>query len=386
MSDVANAPARAKIALKDVERELAKLWDDEASRARSARVELFTLVALVSDPSLLERAKGVLAGVARVHDCRTIAAVWRPGDAASIGAEVELHRDPDRKNEACGDGIVVEAVGEARDWLPGNIDRLLLADLPACVWWVGDLPDADDLFDRMVRRADVVLVNSAEMDLRDLEKLSQIVRATQGGSSFMDLTWVRLRGMQDLVARFFDDPHARPYLDSLTDVTFAYSPRAGETDVASTRAGLLLGWMGSALGFVPDTAQWRREPTGGELVISREAGAQVKVRFVHDKRAGVHDGSITRIELVCDAGDGNRARFELARQEDPTIMRWSSDMPGVSTPTQLLKFASHDEGQLLTRSLERPTRDRLLEASLRVGSAIVRPVAPRLSERPPRIV
>jgi glucose-6-phosphate dehydrogenase assembly protein OpcA len=372
-----------KVELKNVEKELAKLWEADASRARAARVELFTLVALVSEPRLLDRANAVLAKVAHVHECRTIAALWKPGDAA-ITADIDLHRDPDNKNEACGDAIVLEAMGDARDWLPGNVDRLLLPDLPAAIWWVGDLPDADDLFDRMVRRADVVLVNSAEMDLRDLEKLSQVVRACAGAHAFMDLTWVRLRGMQDLVARFFDDPHARPYLDSLEEVTFAYSPRDNETDVASTRAGLLLGWMGAALGFVADTAKWTRSANGGELVVGRENGTTVKLRFVQEKRTGVHDGAITRIEMKCAAG-GKRARFELARQEDPNVMQWSCEVPDVATPTQMLKFASHDEADLLTRTLERPSRDRLLEASLRSAMMLVRPVAPRLSERPPRL-
>lgn len=378
-----------RVELKDVEKELAKLWDAEASRSRSARVELFTLVALVSDPALLDRAKSVVARVAHVHDCRTITAVWRSGldgQAPAISADIELHRNPEHKQQACGDGIVIDAVGSAREWLPGNVDRLLLADLPAHVWWVGDLPDADDLFDRMVRRADVVIVNSAEMDLRDLEKLSTIVGSSQGAQAFMDLTWVRLRGMQDLVARFFDDPHARPYLDTLTEITFAYSPRAGEADVASTRVGLLLGWIGTALGFVVDTAKWTRGATGGELVIGRENGTTVKVRFVYDKRAGVHDGSLTRIAMVSDAGEGKTARFELARQpEDPQVMSWSSELPGVTTPPQMLRFASHDESELLLRTLERPTRDRLLEASLLSASRFVRAVAPRLSAPPPRL-
>jgi hypothetical protein len=78
-----------KVELKNVEKELAKLWDAETSRTRSARVELFTLVALVSEPRLLERANNVLAKVARMHECRTIAALWKDGAAAprAIGCQ-----------------------------------------------------------------------------------------------------------------------------------------------------------------------------------------------------------------------------------------------------------------------------------------------------------
>jgi hypothetical protein len=47
-----------------------------------------------------------------------------------------------------------------------------------------------------------------------------------------------------------------------------------------------------------------------------------------------------------------------------------------------LRFGSHEEPKLLARFLERPARDRLLEASLLIGSRIVRSVAPRMSSFP----
>jgi glucose-6-phosphate dehydrogenase assembly protein OpcA len=374
-----------KVKLDTVEKELAKLWESQAASAHSARVELFTIVAIVSDPKLLARTNDVLARVVRAQACRTIVALPVDGATPQITADIALHKNPERKNEACGDAIVLEATGPARAWLPGNIERLLLADVPACVWWVGDLPDHDDLFDKMVRRADVVLVNSSEMDLRDLEKLSQIAQGSKDSYAFMDLTWVRLRRLQDLVARFFDDPPVRPLLDTLTRITFAYSPKEGDTDVASTRAGLLLGWMGFALGLVPESAKWKTDDRGGEVTLDREGGRpKVTVRFDRDSRPNVHDGAITRIELVSDAGNGAQAKFEIARQEDPLTVKWSCNVPGIAVPDQVLRVGAHEEAQLLARSLERPTRDRLLDASLLVASRIVRSVAPRLSERPPR--
>jgi glucose-6-phosphate dehydrogenase assembly protein OpcA len=373
-----------KVKVEAIEKELGKLWEAEAASARGARVELFTLVALVSEPRLLDRANDVLAKVARAHACRTIAAVWKPGATPELSADVSLHKNPARKNEACADAVVLEAIGEAREWIPGNIERILLGDVPACVWWVGDLPDADDLFDRMVRRADVVLVNSAEMDLRDLEKLAEIAQGAKSGYAFMDLTWVRLRGLQDLIARFFDDQELRPYLDGLKSVTLSFNPREGEADAASTRAGLLLGWMASALGFVPETAQWTKRDGGADLVVQREGSKDpVALRFQHDPRPGVHAGSITRGEIVCEA-NGKRARFSIERGSDPLAVDWKVDAPGVVVPSQTLRIGSHEESQLLIRSLERPTRDALLERSLVAAARILKPIAPRLSERPPR--
>jgi hypothetical protein len=104
----------------------------------------------------------------------------------------------------------------------------------------------------------------------------------------------------------------------------------------------------------------------------------VTVRFDRDKRANVPDGALTLIDLRCDGVHG-QASFTLARQDDPLLFRWTCDAPDWATPSQVLSISEKGESTLLVRYLEHPAADPLLEASLRAGSAIVRPVAPRLS-------
>ncbi len=376
------AAAPARVPLDKIDATLSKLWDEEAKRSGTSRMALLTVVALVSEPRFLERAKAVLAHVATVHPARTVAAVWLPGDGApSIDAEVALHvREGGR---ACGDAIVLEARGAARDWLPETLDRLLLSGVPSAVWWVGDLPDADDLFDRTVGLADAVIVNSAEMDLRDLAKLSFIAKASKKTSTAVaDLTWARLKGLQDLTARFFDDPEVRPFLDGLHRVTLAYSPREGEQDVASTQAGLYLGWLAAALGFAEEMPGWQREPEGGGAVRLAHGGWEVDVRILHDPRGDVPPGALTRIELVAQ-NDRGEARFEITRlADDPQAFRAHGEAPGVVIPGQTVRIHDRDEAVLLARTLELPRRDALLEASLEAGARIMRQVAPRISVRP----
>jgi glucose-6-phosphate dehydrogenase assembly protein OpcA len=366
--------AAVSLSLDQVEREVARLWEEEARKTGGARVELLTLVALVSEPRWLERAQKVVADVVRVHPSRTIVAVWREGAQPAITAEVGLHR-PSPGAPACGDAITLEAIGEARDWLPGNADRIALPDLPVCVWWVGDLPDYDDLFDRMVLHADVVIVNSQEMDLRDLEKLSSIAKRSRGRYALADLTWTRSRWLQDLVARFFDDEAGRACMSRIERILVEYSPREGEQDAASTRAGLLFGWIANALGLPVDAPQWKRGEGWAEVQLGK-----VTARFTQRKQAEVRPGGIVRVAFECPD-----ARFELARLEDPQVYRWSRDVPGAPTAPQVLRVHSHEEATLLVRALERPKRDTLLEASLDAGSRIVKPVAPRLSMIPPRV-
>jgi hypothetical protein len=237
---------------------------------------------------------------------------------------------------------------------------------------VGDLPDHDDLFDRMVVDADVVIVNSQEMDLRDLEKLSSIVARSRGRYALADLAWIRLRSIQDLVARFFDDEAGRAHLPHIERIEIEFSPREGEQDPASTRSGLLFGWIAHALKLPTGSPQWKRGEGWAEVHLGG-----VLTRFEPRLKEGVRPGGIVRLSI-----QAKDARFEIARQEDPQVFRWEREVPGVPTPAQLLRIQSLDEITLLVRCLERPKQDPLLEVSLDKGFHIVRPVAPRLSILP----
>jgi glucose-6-phosphate dehydrogenase assembly protein OpcA len=358
-----------RLPLDAVEPALARLWKDEADRGGAPRVGLFTVVALASELPLLGRAQRVVAAVAATYPSRTIVAACRQGASDSITAEVSLHHVA--SGAACGDAIVLEATGSAREWLPENVDRLALPDLPVCVWWVGDLPDFDQLFDRLVVNADVIVVNSGEMDLRDLEKLSTIVMRCHGGAALSDLMWIRLRPIQDLIARFFDDETALACLRSVERITIEFAPREGEQDVASTQAGLLIGWMANALSLGGQAVGWKRGAGWAEATLGR-----VVARFEARARADVPSGSILRVAIECDG-----ARFEVVRQDDPQVFLWSREAPGAPVPPQTLRVGIPEEATLLIRCLERPKRDALLEKSLHVATRIVRPVAPRLSTR-----
>jgi glucose-6-phosphate dehydrogenase assembly protein OpcA len=360
-----------RLSLDKVEAELSRLWEDEAKRTRATRVELMTLVVLVSEAHLLERARGVVERVAHRYPLRTVICTWTESQRAAITADVALHR-VSADGPACGDAISVEAEGDGREWLPENADRLSLPDLPLVVWWVGDLPDYDRLFDRMARVADLVIVNSEEMDLRDLEKLSTVSARVRHTCAMSDMTWTRLRPLQELVARFFDDSAGRECLRALERVTIDFSPRGGYKDVASTQAGLLFGWIANAIGLRAEGVQWKRGPTWGEATFGR-----VVARFSHEPRLDVPPGSILRVGIECDG-----ARFDIERLDDPQVLRWSRETPGAPVPPQTVRVDIAEEAGLLIRTLERPRRDFLFENSLHLGSKIVRPIAPRLSSLP----
>jgi hypothetical protein len=359
-----------KVSLDGVERELARLWQEAFERSSATRVQLMTLVALVSEPSLFDRAQDVVAQFVRSQPSRTIVAIARDGEVPGIVADVSLHRDAP-SGRPLGDALVLEAIQGGREWLPENVDRLTLSGLPRCLWWVGDLPDFDKLFDRMLLSADVVVVNSSEMDLRDLEKLSEIVARSADRYALSDLTWIRLRPLQKLIARFFDDEPGAACLSTLRRVRIEFSPR-GDVDATSTQAALLFGWIAHTLSIRAERAKWRRGDGWSEVTLGDFVG-----RFEERARSDVPDGTILRVAFECQC-----AHFEVERQDDPHVFRWSRSVPDAPRPAETFRSPIHEEAALLVRCLERPRHDPLFQSSLHRGSLIVRPVAPRLSRLP----
>jgi hypothetical protein len=138
--------------------------------------------------------------------------------------------------------------------------------------------------------------------------------------------------------------------------------------VTSTEVGLLFGWIAHTLGLPVDGALW----THGEGWAEVALGSMV-ARFERRERPDVRPGSLLGLSILCA-----QASFELERLDDPSVIRWSREVPGAKVPPQTVRIASAEEPAMLIRCVERPTRDPLLEASLHAASRAVRSVAPRL--------
>jgi glucose-6-phosphate dehydrogenase assembly protein OpcA len=358
------------VPLADADRALGELW--AASSRPDAHACLFTLVALCATPDELPRARAALPSLALAHPCRTLSVACYPGEAPSIAARVGLHVDTRQGREPVGDDVDLDVRGEARQWVPDTVARLRAEAVPLYLWWVGDLPDDDRLFDRLVEAADVAVVHTADMDLRDLEALARLLALADGQYVLADLTWLRLRTWQEFTARFFDDPAGRAHLAALREVTLALCPRERAPEAASTQAALFAGWLCEALRW--DTREPRWAGAGSERVATLRGpqGEEVTVRFVTVDRAGVYPGAIESVTLR-----GPAARFEVARGDDPYVLCWSAEAAGVQSPAQCVRIHPPEEPRMLIRALERPRRDPLFERSLAAAARLVAPVAAR---------
>ena len=221
------------------------------------------------------------------------------------------------------------------------------------------------------------------MDLRDLEKLADVAASSHDHYALADFGWHRLRPVQELIARFFDDAQGRACLATAERMVLTFNstarhggsvvaPNVGPIvvpdDVTSTEVGLLFGWIAQVLELPVDGALW----THGDGWAEVRLGTMV-ARFERRERADVRSGALLSLSLQCGA-----ARFEIERLDDPGVLRWSREVPGTQVPPQTVRVVVAEEAAMLRRCMERPKRDFLLEASLHAASRAVRSVAPRL--------
>jgi glucose-6-phosphate dehydrogenase assembly protein OpcA len=360
-----------EIPLTDIDRSLSSLW--QASSRSEAHASAFTLVAFCGTPDELPRARAALPTVVATHPCRTITVACYEGAPPSITARAGLHVDTRAGLSPIGEDLDLDVRGDARAWIPTTLARMRLSDVPLYVWWVGDLPDNDRLFDHFLEMADVAVVHTSDMDLRDLEALTRLLSLSAGEYVIADLTWMRLRTWQEFTARFFDDPDARALIPSLRTLSISLTPREREREPVSTQAALFAGWCCEALGWSTASPAWRVEGDVAVATLTDRRGEAVTLRFETLDKEGVYPGAIQRVEL-----SGAEARFEVCRSDDDAgVLCWSAEVPGVVMPSQCVRIGAPEEPKMLSRTLEAPRRDRLFERSLASAARLIAPVATR---------
>jgi glucose-6-phosphate dehydrogenase assembly protein OpcA len=365
------------IRLDKIEPELTRLWQERGGR--DARPSTLDLVAFCATPDELPRVRAALAPLALQRPCRTLTVVCYPGELPSITARVALHVDTTRGAEPVGEDISLDVRGAAREWVPSTVRQLRRGDLPMHLWWSGDLPDDDRLFDQLTSDAEVTIVHSADMDLRDLEQLRRVLAWRVDSAVFLDLNWVRLALWQELTARFFDDQAMVEAIPAIDTISLGFAPRPGSDDAAPAQAALLAGWLTVCVGWNVDGAPWSTDPDGARVATARRAdGSAGRVRFAEDDRPGVYPGALHTVTLT-----GPGLRLEVARAlEDPLALCWSGEVAGHCVPSQCVRMGTPDEPKMLARAIDRPTRDPLFERSLGAAAALTRAVAPLRGESP----
>jgi glucose-6-phosphate dehydrogenase assembly protein OpcA len=268
--------APAVTAIADVEARLADLRGGERGEART---QLLDLVVLTDEPREAERMTKLLEQLPGNRPSRAIIALATHGPhALEAGAEVVTTRSPSGDGELRCE-LVRLTVGDEGAALPSLIAGLLLPDLPVFVLLRLDPERWEPLVRACWSFATRVVVDSTgeRSGLHSLPKL--LAREPQLGVT--DLSWTKLTGWRELVARLFDPPKAARALARLDRIEITHAGRS------QAQARLLAAW-----------------------VLSR-TGRHPSVELTSSAKRDMRSGSLISVRLTC-----GKERYEVTRQSE----------------------------------------------------------------------
>jgi len=376
-----------------VAQHLASLWDasvaaaDESEPVVSekgmphARASVLNLIVTVLDAPAADRVVQTLMDLGVRHPSRAIILVPQPGsEARPIDARISTHCHDVATggDRVCYEEVVLTVRGDAAAHLSGVVAPLLIHDLPTSVWWPGDPPFADPVFDQLVEMGDHLIVDSSDFGdlLGGLRRLANVRRRSGVG----DLVWERLRWWQELTAQFFDTPRFRRYLPNLSRLHIRYATASAaatrhddDNDVAPgvaapmSQALLYAGWIATRLG-------WRRhrtlEPLSNGAFHLRLEGRYEMVDLVIEptETDEVRPGELLSVRLA-SVGEAGAAQFIINRERDDATVATNAD--GMTALLRRVSMEPPSEAELLSSQLTMDVVDPLYEDALRAAAILL---------------
>ena len=373
---------------------LARLWTSSASGDESrvtekgmshARASVLNLIVMVPDEASATRVVETMTGLGVRHPSRAIVLAADPragGPTLSASITAHCNTGPEGAEPICFEVVVLTVHGEAAGHLTGIVAPLLIHDLPTHIWWPGDPPFADPIFDQLVEMGDRVVVDSDEFGdlLLGMRRLTTLRRRSGVG----DLAWRRLAWWQELTAEFFDAPRFRRSQPNLNRLIIRYAiptkakARHGRrargavqpaSNVASPLAGPMLyaGWIASRI-------EWRRHTTtlpleGGRLRLKLEGRHErVDLQIEPVETDALPPGELVAVRLRA-FGETGAAEFIIERSADEAVVASNAD--GMTALLRRMPMEQPTESELLAADLVMDQHDPVYEAAVRAAAVFL---------------
>jgi glucose-6-phosphate dehydrogenase assembly protein OpcA len=395
------------VQLEQVEEELSLLWKISADNLRTGqnnnvRTSILNLVICAPDLESAQSASKLLRDLASTHLARvTILILDRSNStplAISSWITLRCFSTFSDLMRHCFEQTTILATGGAARSLANILQPLLKPDLPVYLWWVGDPPDDDPAFHKLLELSNRVIVDSTSFfnPEQDIHTLS-LLRQAWPTCALSDLNWGRLTPWRELVVQFFDVMEYRSYLAGITsiEIEHAAAPLATPTrtelgDVSPNPAGALLlaGWLKARLGWslasdhmhnIRDTPSgtyhWQMEHSAvlnatrtlsssrartGKLGTVQRASIDIRPQV----QSNMRPGSICLVRLISSV-EGKQATFTINREGDPDHVLTSVKLSQETRPQRTVSLAaSRKESELLHDELEILGHDYLFEQTL----------------------
>jgi glucose-6-phosphate dehydrogenase assembly protein OpcA len=353
--------------------------------APQARTSVMNLIVTVPDRVTSDRVLETLLGLGQRHPSRAIVLQADPNaDGEAIDARIGTHcRDGERgAGRTCFEQLALTVRGEAARHLGGIVAPLVIHDLPIEIWWPGDPPFDDPVFNQLVEFGDRLVVNASDFgDLPiGLKRLAMIRRRAGVG----DIAWERLAPWHELTAQFFDAPRFRRYLPNLSRLIIKYAVDDGVASgpsgdgpvpvaevvpgVRSPAAGALLyaGWIATRLAWKRASSREPLTPDGRRLVLEGRY-EMVDVAIDPVPTAAIPPGELLSVRLRA-FGEAGSAEFIVDRFSEEATIATNAD--GMTANLRRIPLHPESEAEVLRRQLALDQRDLTYEDALRAAAIL----------------
>ena len=361
-----------------IEKELAAMWkpatNAEGSNAESGVTRACALNLVVYAASGDDRASidEMLDEVNEQHPGRTLVLlVDRQASKPKLEATVSTRcrKLGGSGRQVCGEQVTIEAAGVAVETVASAIAPLLVPDVPVFLWWK-DIPHYEDnLFNRLTKMSDRVVIDSSCFDhpYEDLRRLNQIIKEHPQFMSASDLNWGRLTAWRTLIAGFWDVADYRPHLDKLDRVVVEYDPPDLAPAEIAPKALLIVGWLASRLGWSVAEARVREDERAANFQF-RAGEREGSIELRATRHAGHGDGMLVSLMLsATHAG----AEFHVAISDDRKKLETEARIDGHLAVGRVLSYEQKSEGRRLSRELTLLKRDLVYEQALNSASQLI---------------
>jgi glucose-6-phosphate dehydrogenase assembly protein OpcA len=330
-----------------------------------------------------EKDADLIAGsVSRLRDflpSRTVILVLRTpedGEDETIPytVRVELHdqaQDDETNGNLKFETITISADAREAGRLASVVSPLLMSELPNYLWWPSGDFARSPLFHDLLGIVDRLIVDSAQLgrDVRGVAALRDLVDADFHHAVIGDFTWLRLNTWRQLVAQFFDGDDSQGCLQTIDSVTIAYANTRTDGSSGLASALLVVGWLGSRLGWEAiDTLEQRAEAAWVPLMgRSGDRQRTIQVRLISDKSSQAKF-SLRSVEVV-SSGD-HPGRFKVERTDDDDLIT-SSELPTMPLVSRMVYSKRPDSESMLAEELQRLAPDRVFEEALRFATRLL---------------
>jgi Glucose-6-phosphate dehydrogenase subunit C-terminal domain/Glucose-6-phosphate dehydrogenase subunit N-terminal domain len=318
--------------LSTLERQLEALWQPDETGRATARAYTMNLVAVCGE-AVREDFSATVDDVAARLSARTFIVHVDPrAEPWSLVGDVSAvcRLEPGQAGEElCAERIELRFGAVASKRARSVLDALTESRLPTIVY-AGE-GAAATVVDALAPESDRIVLDSA---LTGVERSARI--ASLSGAHLEDLAFLRVRRWREMLARFFDDARVLPAVERIRAVALRHtaSERGG-----SAEAELLVGWLGSHLGW---------KSAGGSL--SDKNGGSIRVTLQEVTRGDVVPGCLESVALTAELDAGQvvgRARLET----DAEHLSWSLETPGSSGGERRFSIPRRSPEEALSRAI-----------------------------------